>query len=138
MTYACPVGLSVLAGSLAAVVAYSGAYVSVGGSLLALVQDVFLFLWAVAIANVSREPALLRAVTRAWAISSTFWAAVSDLRSVRAYFRVVRHHAENRRPCVAHARRPEPGGQLLRLLTLVLRAAQVPAAPRAALDHAVR
>lgn len=74
--YAVPVGLSVLAGALAALVAYSGAYVSVGGSLLALLQDVFLFLWAVAIANVSRVPALLRSITRAWAISAAFWSAI--------------------------------------------------------------
>jgi O-antigen/teichoic acid export membrane protein/O-antigen ligase len=76
MPYGFPVGLSVLAGSVAALVAYTGAYVSVGGSLLALVQDVFLFLWALSIVNVSRVPALLRTVSRAWSISSVWWAAV--------------------------------------------------------------
>lgn len=74
--YVVPIGLSILAGALASVVAYSGAYISVGGGLISLIQDTFLLTWAITIANVSRDPALLRTVVRAWAISATCWAAV--------------------------------------------------------------
>lgn len=74
--YALPIGLSVLAGALAATVAHSGAYVSVGGGLISLIQDVFLLAWAISIANIGRHPELLRTTTRAWAISAAVWAAV--------------------------------------------------------------
>jgi O-antigen/teichoic acid export membrane protein len=74
--YVLPVGLSVLAGALASTVAYAGAYISVGGGLITLLQDVFLLAWAVSIANIGRTPALLRTITRAWAISTPVWAAV--------------------------------------------------------------
>jgi O-antigen ligase len=74
--YVVPVGLSILAGALASTVAYSGAYVSVGGGLISLIQDAFLLAWCIGIANVGRDPALLRSITRAWATSVTCWAAV--------------------------------------------------------------
>ena len=74
--YLAPVGLSILAGSLASTVAYSGAYVSVGGGLISLIQDAFLLAWAITIANLGRDHALLRSITRAWGISATFWAAL--------------------------------------------------------------
>jgi O-Antigen ligase len=74
--YLFPVGLSILAGALASTVAYSDAYVSVGGGLVTLIQDAFLLAWAITIANLGRDPALLRTVTRAWAISVTCWAAL--------------------------------------------------------------
>jgi O-antigen/teichoic acid export membrane protein/O-antigen ligase len=74
--YVFPVGLSVLAGALASTVAYAGAYVSVGGGLITLLQDVFLLAWALSIANIGRDPKLLRTITRAWAISTPVWAAV--------------------------------------------------------------
>ena len=74
--YMFPIGLFILAGALASTVAYSHAYVSVGGGLIALLQDAFLLAWCIGIANVGRDPALLRSVSRAWAISATCWAAL--------------------------------------------------------------
>jgi hypothetical protein len=74
--YLFPIGLSILAGALASTVAYSGAYVSVGGGLVTLIQDAFLLAWAITIANLGRDPVLLRTVTRAWAVSVTCWAAL--------------------------------------------------------------
>jgi len=74
--YALPVGLAVLAGALASTVYYAGAYISVGGGLITLLQDVFLLAWALSIANLGRDPALLSTILRAWAISGPFWAAV--------------------------------------------------------------
>ena len=49
---------------------------SVGGGLVTLIQDAFLLAWAITIANVGRDPALLRTITRAWVISVTCWAAL--------------------------------------------------------------
>lgn len=74
--YLFPLGLSILAGALASTVAYSDAYVNVGGGLLILLQDAFLLAWAITIANIGRHPALLRTVTRAWAVSVTCWAVL--------------------------------------------------------------
>jgi O-antigen ligase len=74
--YMLPIGLSILAGALASTVAYSDAYVSVGGGLVSLIQDAFLLAWAITIANISRDPAMLRTITRAWVISVTCWAAL--------------------------------------------------------------
>ncbi len=77
--YALPVGISIFAGTLASTVAFAGGYVSVGGGLLATTQDVFVLAWGLAIVNVAREAGMLRAITRAWAISVTVWAAVMIL-----------------------------------------------------------
>lgn len=74
--YMFPVGLSILAGALASTVAYRHAYVSVGGGLVSLLQDAFLLAWCIGIANVGRDPALLRSMARAWATSATCWAAL--------------------------------------------------------------
>jgi len=74
--YAVPVGLSVFAGALASTAAYAAGFGSVGGAFLTLLQDLFVWAWALAIANVGREPALLRSITRAWAVSGTCWAAL--------------------------------------------------------------
>lgn len=74
--YSLPVGLSVLAGALAGTVAFAGAAHGVGGSLVALVQDCFVLAWAFAIANLGRDPALLRSIARAWAVSAAVWAAL--------------------------------------------------------------
>jgi O-antigen ligase len=74
--YLVPVGLSILAGALASTVAYSGAYVSVGGGLISLIQDAFLLAWAITIANLGRDHAMLRSITKAWSISATCWAAL--------------------------------------------------------------
>ncbi|HEV2257817.1 MAG TPA: oligosaccharide flippase family protein [Streptosporangiaceae bacterium] len=74
--YMFPVGLTILGGALASTVAYRHAYVSVGGGLVSLIQDAFLLAWCIGIANVGRDPALLRSMARAWAISATFWASL--------------------------------------------------------------
>jgi O-antigen/teichoic acid export membrane protein/O-antigen ligase len=74
--YMFPVGLSILAGAIASTVAYSHAYVSVGGGLVSLIQDAFLLAWCIAVANAGRDPALLRSMARAWAISATCWATL--------------------------------------------------------------
>src|SRR5258708_3212516 len=74
-----PVGLSILAGALASTVAYRNAYVSVGGGLISLIQDAFVLAWCIGIANIGRDPAMLRTVSRAWAISGTTWAALMIL-----------------------------------------------------------
>jgi hypothetical protein len=68
LPYAVPVGLSLLGGTLAGLAA--------GGGSLALLQDVFLFGWAVAIANLGRSAELLGTLVRAWALSVTGWAAL--------------------------------------------------------------
>ena len=77
--YAVPVGLSILAGALASTVAYASAYDGVGSGLVSLVQDGFVLAWSISIANLGRDAGLLRSLTRAWAISATFWAAVMIL-----------------------------------------------------------
>ncbi len=74
--YMFPIGLFILAGAIASMITYSHAYVSVGGGLISLIQDAFLLAWCIGIANVGRDPALLRSVSRAWAISATCWAAL--------------------------------------------------------------
>jgi hypothetical protein len=72
--YVFPMGLSILAGALASTVAYAHAYKSVGGGLVTLLQDMFLLLWGIMIANLGRDPRLLKTITRAWVISATCWA----------------------------------------------------------------
>lgn len=74
--YVFPVGLSILAGALASAVAYAQAYSSAGGGLISLVQDMFVLAWGISIANLGREARLLNAITRAWVISATCWAAL--------------------------------------------------------------
>ena len=68
LPYALPVALSLVAGTLGGLAA--------GGGILALVQDLFLFGWAVAVANLGRSPELLGTLVRAWALSVTGWAAL--------------------------------------------------------------
>lgn len=68
LPYAVPVALSLVGGALAGLAA--------GGGILALVQDLFLFGWAVAIANLGRAPELLGTLVRAWALSVTGWATL--------------------------------------------------------------
>jgi O-Antigen ligase len=43
---------------------------------LAVVQEIFLFLWCAVIATVCRTPRALRVVMRTWALSATAWAAL--------------------------------------------------------------
>jgi hypothetical protein len=74
--YVFPVGLSILAGALASTVAYAHAYKSVGGGLISLIQDMFVLAWGITIANLGRDPGLLKTITRTWVISGTCWAAL--------------------------------------------------------------
>jgi O-antigen ligase len=71
LPYAVPVAISVVGGALAGLVA--------GGGVLALVQDLFLLGWAVAIANLGRSTDLVRTLVRTWALSVTVWAALMDV-----------------------------------------------------------
>ncbi len=71
LPYVVPVAVSVVGGALAGLVA--------GGGVLALVQDLFLLGWAVAIANLGRSPELVRTLVRTWAVSVTAWAALLDV-----------------------------------------------------------
>ena len=125
--YMFPVGLSILAGALASTVAYSHAYVSVGGGLVSLIQDAFLLAWCIGIANVGRDPALLRSMGRAWAISATCWAALMII-GVFGHRLPVRSGPEERRAGRVHPRRPQPRGHLLHLLSAGAAGHAVPAA----------
>ena len=63
--YAWAAALTIGAGALAAIGA--------GGNSLALVQDVFVFSWALAVANLARDPRLLDVLVKAWAYSGVVW-----------------------------------------------------------------
>lgn len=69
--YLGPVALMVFAGSLAIILAGAG-----GLGQLALAQDVLLLAWAAALANLGRDPALLRLGLRAWGVSGICYAGV--------------------------------------------------------------
>jgi hypothetical protein len=71
LPYAVPVAISVVGGALAGLAA--------GGGVLALVQDLFLLGWAVAIANLGRSTDLVRTLVRTWALSVTVWALLMDI-----------------------------------------------------------
>ncbi len=72
LPYAWPVGIGVLGGALALLVTGTGPY----RGLLALVQDVFVFAWAAAVATLGADRRLLDVFCRAWAYSTAVWAAV--------------------------------------------------------------
>ena len=136
--YLLPIGLSILAGALASTVAYSDAYVSVGGGLVTLIQDAFLLAWGITIANLGRDPALLRTITRAWAISVTCWAALMII-GVFGHIAVLSGEiAQEWCPGCVHAGRPEPGGQLLHLLAAGAAGRAVSAAAAASGGSAAR
>ncbi|TYB48079.1 O-antigen ligase family protein [Actinomadura chibensis] len=63
-----PTLLTIIAGGIAAVVNDAGA--------LTLVKDLFVLLWAVSIANLGRDPALLKVALRAFVWIGTFYALV--------------------------------------------------------------
>lgn len=79
MPYVVPVGLFLLAGALAATTWRGLTGVADGVGVLPLVQDVFVLMWAVAVANLGRDPDLLRTFTRGWAVSASLWAALMVL-----------------------------------------------------------
>jgi O-Antigen ligase len=70
LPYAVPVGVLVLAGTVAAL---HGPYRTAG--LVALCQDLFLLAWCAAIANVCRTATTLSAILRAWIASALVWAS---------------------------------------------------------------
>ena len=68
LPYALPVGLTVLAGALAtANLEGAAATDGVSTSLLALVQDVFVFAWAAAVTTLGQDRKMLDVLCRAWA-----------------------------------------------------------------------
>jgi O-antigen ligase len=69
--YALPVGLMMAGGAIAAL---NGP--KPGSGLLALVQDLFMLAWCMAVANVATVPAALDVLMRAWALSSIGWAGL--------------------------------------------------------------
>ncbi|HEV2244858.1 MAG TPA: oligosaccharide flippase family protein [Streptosporangiaceae bacterium] len=126
LPYMLPVGLSILAGALASTVAYRNAYVSVGGGLISLIQDAFVLAWCIGIANVGRDPAMLRTASRAWAISAVTWAALMIL-GVMAHIGVL--SGENARNGVRAAFTlgdPNLAANYFICSLLVLRAARFP------------
>jgi len=83
LPYALPVGLTVLAGALAtANLEGAAATDGVSTSLLALVQDVFVFAWAAAVTTLGQDRTLLDVLCRAWAYSATAWAFILILGEV--------------------------------------------------------
>jgi hypothetical protein len=71
LPYALPVGLMVVAGASTVVTIGQDA---AEHAILALVQDVFVFGWAAAVATIGRDRGLLDGFCRAWAFSGTAWA----------------------------------------------------------------
>jgi len=71
LPYALPVGLMVIAGaSTVLTIGESASW----RTILALLQDIFVFGWAAAVATVGRDRGLLDGFCRAWAYSGTAWA----------------------------------------------------------------
>ncbi|MQY06912.1 O-antigen ligase family protein [Actinomadura macrotermitis] len=63
-----PTLLTIIAGGVAAIVNDAGA--------LTLIKDLFVLMWAVSIANLGRDPKLLRVALRAWVHLGVFYAVV--------------------------------------------------------------
>jgi hypothetical protein len=78
LPYAPPVALTVLAGALAVVIADPSSPVA-GHSLLALVQDIFVFAWGAAVATLGADHRLLDLFCKAWAYSTVAWAGLLAL-----------------------------------------------------------
>lgn len=74
LPYALPVAVTVMAGALAIVNAPSGNGVAGRGG-VALLQDIFVFGWAAAVATLGRDRRLLDLFCRVWAYSAAGWAA---------------------------------------------------------------
>lgn len=75
MPYAFPAALTVFAGSLAVIVSHPD-LPAISRSALALVQDVFVFGWAAAIATVGQDRRLLKVILKAMAYSTVAWASI--------------------------------------------------------------
>ena len=105
LPYALPVALSLVAGALGGLAA--------GGGLLALVQDLFLFGWAVAVANLGP---LARAARHAGAGLGAERDRLGGVLLAGVLVHVVlavRADRAGRQPGLAHLRRPEPRRRLL-------------------------
>src|SRR5438477_3849416 len=79
LPYALPVLLMAVAGAVAAMRASLVGEATLGlagQSVVAVFQDVFVFLWAAAIATLGQDEQLLDLFCRAWAYSATAWAAL--------------------------------------------------------------
>jgi hypothetical protein len=74
--YAIPVAVAVLAGAIGAAESAIGGATDGANSAIALAQDVFLLLWAAALATLGQDRRLLDVFCRAWAYSAAAWAAV--------------------------------------------------------------
>jgi O-antigen ligase len=75
------VGLLVIAGCIAGIVGplLRGALVDVGypqAPLIAIVQDLYLLCWCLALVNLARSASALRVILAAWVTASAFWAAL--------------------------------------------------------------
>ncbi len=71
LPYAVPMAVLVITGLLAAMLSVAPA-----SSSLAVLQDIFVFAWAAAIANVILSPNNLSTILAAWAWSATAWASI--------------------------------------------------------------
>jgi hypothetical protein len=79
--YGVSVGLIIVAGCISGVVGPfgRGALVTVGypeAPLIAVIQDIYLLIWSLAIVNLARTASALRVLLAAWVIASGFWAAL--------------------------------------------------------------
>jgi O-antigen ligase len=71
LPYVVPVGLMVVAGGIGALL-----HEQTTDAVIALAQDLLVFLFAAAIVNACRTPKEIGAVLRTWSIAATLWAAV--------------------------------------------------------------
>lgn len=79
--YGISVGLIVVAGCISGVAGpiLRGSLVSVGypeAPLIAVVQDLYLLCWCLALVNLARSASALRVLLAAWVFASAFWAAL--------------------------------------------------------------
>ena len=79
--YGISIGLIVLAGCISGVIGpyLRGALVTLGypeAPLIAVIQDIYLFVWCVAIVNLARTADALRVLLAAWVYASVFWAGL--------------------------------------------------------------
>jgi hypothetical protein len=79
--YGISVGLIVVAGCISGVAGpvLRGSLVSVGypeAPLIAVVQDLYLLCWCLALVNLARSASALRLLLAAWVLASAFWAAL--------------------------------------------------------------
>ena len=79
--YGISMGLIVVAGCVSGILGpyLRGALVTVGypeAPLIAVIQDIYLFVWCLAIVNLARTADALRVLLAAWVYASAFWAAL--------------------------------------------------------------